>query len=139
MSKAISMIFLVCFFCSSRRRHTSCALVTGVHTCALPIWLPVDDSHRSLSVAAQEADPHSMLNCYRRFLGWRREQRLLIEGDIRMVYHDDALLVFERRLGGEVWLCLFNLGDLPRSYELPGQAVPLVDVPASFEIGRAHV
>src|SRR3546814_2348032 len=25
------------FFCSSRRRHTSCALVTGVQTCALPI------------------------------------------------------------------------------------------------------
>src|SRR3546814_19532976 len=25
------------FFLSSRRRHTSCALVTGVHTCALPI------------------------------------------------------------------------------------------------------
>src|SRR3546814_9390277 len=26
-------------FFSSRRRHTSCALVTGVQTCALPIWL----------------------------------------------------------------------------------------------------
>src|SRR3546814_4847520 len=26
----------LCF--SSRRRHTSCALVTGVHTCALPIY-----------------------------------------------------------------------------------------------------
>src|SRR3546814_2197953 len=26
-----------CFFCSSRRRHTRCALVTGVQTCALPI------------------------------------------------------------------------------------------------------
>src|SRR3546814_5639750 len=25
------------FFCSSRRRHTSGALVTGVQTCALPI------------------------------------------------------------------------------------------------------
>src|SRR3546814_2223371 len=25
------------FFVSSRRRHTSCALVTGVQTCALPI------------------------------------------------------------------------------------------------------
>src|SRR3546814_148194 len=25
------------FFCASRRRHTSCALVTGVQTCALPI------------------------------------------------------------------------------------------------------
>src|SRR3546814_3081739 len=29
----------VCFFFSSRRRHTRCALVTGVQTCALPILL----------------------------------------------------------------------------------------------------
>src|SRR3546814_15046856 len=28
----------LCFFFSSRRRHTRCALVTGVQTCALPIW-----------------------------------------------------------------------------------------------------
>src|SRR3546814_19657472 len=27
------------FFFASRRRHTICALVTGVQTCALPIWL----------------------------------------------------------------------------------------------------
>src|SRR3546814_20556036 len=26
------------FFCSSKRRHTRCALVTGVQTCALPIF-----------------------------------------------------------------------------------------------------
>src|SRR3546814_17351276 len=26
------------FFFASRRRHTRCALVTGVQTCALPIW-----------------------------------------------------------------------------------------------------
>src|SRR3546814_1594668 len=32
-------VFFVCsfFFFSSRRRHTRCALVTGVQTCALPI------------------------------------------------------------------------------------------------------
>src|SRR3546814_21122355 len=31
------------FFCSSRRRHTRCALVTGVQTCALPIsGVPAD-------------------------------------------------------------------------------------------------
>src|SRR3546814_2471637 len=30
------------FFFSSRRRHTRCALVTGVQTCALPIfWDPI--------------------------------------------------------------------------------------------------
>src|SRR3546814_10006809 len=32
------MIWRCCFFCSSRRRHTRCALVTGVQTCALPIF-----------------------------------------------------------------------------------------------------
>src|SRR3546814_2612279 len=34
------MIYGVClfFFFSSRRRHTRCALVTGVQTCALPIF-----------------------------------------------------------------------------------------------------
>src|SRR3546814_5517954 len=31
------VIKVVLFFFSSRRRHTSCALVTGVQTCALPI------------------------------------------------------------------------------------------------------
>src|SRR3546814_10572499 len=31
------MIFF--FFFSSRRRHTRCALVTGVQTCALPIYV----------------------------------------------------------------------------------------------------
>src|SRR3546814_7090130 len=31
------MSLLCCFFFSSRRRHTRCALVTGVQTCALPI------------------------------------------------------------------------------------------------------
>src|SRR3546814_14978442 len=30
-------MFALFFFLSSRRRHTSCALVTGVQTCALPI------------------------------------------------------------------------------------------------------
>src|SRR3546814_5894948 len=31
------IIIYVCFFFSSKRRHTRCALVTGVQTCALPI------------------------------------------------------------------------------------------------------
>src|SRR3546814_20669642 len=33
------MCFFYFFFFSSRRRHTRCALVTGVQTCALPIFI----------------------------------------------------------------------------------------------------
>src|SRR3546814_11797521 len=36
----------LCF--SSRRRHTRCALVTGVQTCALPICHPDDPYRRSI-------------------------------------------------------------------------------------------
>src|SRR3546814_1859117 len=35
----IVCLFYVSFFFSSRRRHTRCALVTGVQTCALPICI----------------------------------------------------------------------------------------------------
>src|SRR3546814_5338247 len=32
------------FFFSSRRRHTRCALVTGVQTCALPIYALINSN-----------------------------------------------------------------------------------------------
>src|SRR3546814_10986593 len=36
------------FFFSSRRRHTRCALVTGVQTCALPIYFVATAGIRNL-------------------------------------------------------------------------------------------
>src|SRR3546814_5352301 len=39
----------VLFFFSSRRRHTRCALVTGVQTCALPISFVSDDEVRAVA------------------------------------------------------------------------------------------
>src|SRR3546814_8189084 len=46
------MLVVVLFFFSIIRRHTRCALVTGVQTCALPIYVRVDilDSARSVRV-----------------------------------------------------------------------------------------
>src|SRR3546814_11862387 len=37
----MSLYEFIFFFFSSRRRHTRCALVTGVQTCALPISSPL--------------------------------------------------------------------------------------------------
>src|SRR3546814_17237473 len=51
------LALLLSFFFSSRRRHTRCALVTGVQTCALPISAPlngfagVDDYYGRCSAA----------------------------------------------------------------------------------------
>src|SRR3546814_10536564 len=50
------------FFFSSRRLHTRCALVTGVQTCALPIFeeyefLDSDERYRLLIELGRELDP----------------------------------------------------------------------------------
>src|SRR3546814_2271423 len=48
------------FFFSSRRRHTRCALVTGVQTCALPILHPVLGKwagHQGLDYPAPKGTP----------------------------------------------------------------------------------
>src|SRR3546814_4872804 len=48
-------MYFVMFFFSSRRRHTRCALVTGVQTCALPI-LPVNGIGKFLAIGLNYAD-----------------------------------------------------------------------------------
>src|SRR3546814_5759587 len=62
-------MFVLCFFFSSRRRHTRCALVTGVQTCALPIYLLVNApdelkagiDHKVHAMVAGAAPPASMI------------------------------------------------------------------------------
>src|SRR3546814_13875127 len=44
------------FFFSSRRRHTRCAVVTGVQTCALPILTGSYSVERQLRIAKEEAE-----------------------------------------------------------------------------------
>src|SRR3546814_1463609 len=45
------------FFFSSRRRHTRCALVTGVQTCALPIYNASAVSRQLSSTASSDRAP----------------------------------------------------------------------------------
>src|SRR3546814_4759087 len=64
----IFYLLLSFFFFSSRRRHTRCALVTGVQTCALPIWRPARAGQRPVRrtrrpparPARRRAPPHQL-------------------------------------------------------------------------------
>src|SRR3546814_5336277 len=51
ISVIVRMVVWCLFFFSSRRRHTRCALVTGVQTCALPIF---DEARKGALVGADE-------------------------------------------------------------------------------------
>src|SRR3546814_9515295 len=54
------MWVVVDFLCSSRRRHTRCALVTGVQTCALPISCVENGTYRTSAFSI-----HDLLSSYR--------------------------------------------------------------------------
>src|SRR3546814_6706423 len=61
------------FFFSSRRRHTRCALVTGVQTCALPIYpdkiIGVDISEGMLAVAREKIEKRKLQDRFEVQLG----------------------------------------------------------------------
>src|SRR3546814_4390941 len=59
------------FFFSSRRRHTRCALVTGVQTCALPISTKGRGMFRGIDVGKGETASAICAACF--------EQGLVIE------------------------------------------------------------
>src|SRR3546814_6121272 len=61
------------FFFSSRRRHTRCALVTGVQTCALPIW--------NTSGPVQVETPHGTVEAARVILALSPSQAAEIRFD----------------------------------------------------------
>src|SRR3546814_18623088 len=50
------LLIILDFFFSSRRRHTRCALVTGVQTCALPISDQADVDHHQQREHGQRLD-----------------------------------------------------------------------------------
>src|SRR3546814_1328488 len=78
------MLMLLClffyFFFSSRRRHTRCALVTGVQTCALPIFFIIfhDCGHGSYFASQRANDIAGFLTgvlTFTPYYHWRWEHR----------------------------------------------------------------
>src|SRR3546814_4031894 len=72
------------FFFTSRRRHTRCALVTGVQTCALPIFTLTDDG--DLPLTEDTAQDDAMI---RRHVAYVRE-----DGDIPFALGGDHAVTF---------------------------------------------
>lgn len=93
----------------------------GFSTAAAP-WLPVDARHAARSVAAQDADPDSVLQATRAFLHWRAGQPALLQGAIAFVDAPEPVLAFVREAEGERLLLAFNLSAAPVDWALPADA-----------------
>jgi alpha-glucosidase len=92
-------------------------------------WLPVADAHRACSVAAQDADPDSVLNAVRAFLHWRRAQPALVLGSITFLDAPEPVLAFVREHAGARTLVAFNLSGAPVTCTLPIETARALDAP----------
>ena len=81
-------------------------------------WLPVKAPHLNRAVAAQDADPASILNHYRRALALRRGHKTLQDGDLVDLVAQGDLATF-CRIGDEQIFCAFNLGAEQAQARLP--------------------
>ena len=83
-------------------------------------WLPVKQPHSARNVAAQDRTPDSLLNFYRAAIGFRKQHRALIDGDIAFLKAAEPVLAFRRTGDGESFLCIFNLSPEPVQIGLRG-------------------
>jgi alpha-glucosidase len=85
-------------------------------------WLPLNPDWTERNVAAQSADPRSMLSLYRSLLSLRRSSRALAVGTFAPAPADRNVLAYERRHGEERLLVVLNLSRERRKLLLPPEA-----------------
>ncbi|WP_445944247.1 alpha-amylase family glycosyl hydrolase, partial [Roseicyclus sp.] len=82
-------------------------------------WLPVAVEHLPRAVGAQAGQAGSMLDFYRRMIGFRQAWAPLIKGDLSHISAVDGVLSFRRTYEGQVLFCAFNMTDDVRRVPMP--------------------
>lgn len=84
-------------------------------------WIPVYGEHVALAVDRQETNEDSILNHYKNFLKWRKNNYAVRHGAIHVLDTPDNLLAYTRD-NGEKILCAFNVSNENRDWEIPDHA-----------------
>lgn len=107
---------------------------TGMGFSTAKPWLPIIEAHRAQSVDLQVQDPASVLTFARRAISLRQSNPALRLGDFKVLYEDEACLIFARRLGDASCLAGFNfspqaqtISGLLQNCQGPDLAVGAVD------------
>ena len=88
-------------------------------------WFPVNPNYTAINAAAQEEDPDSLLNFYRRLIAFRSGSRVVRFGDYReLCPNHPHLYVYTRSYEGETLLVLCSFTEKACSFTLPNDLRP---------------
>ena len=83
-------------------------------------WKRINPNYSSLNVKAQEADPNSVLNHFRKMTKLRNERLTLVYGDYELLIPEhEQIYAFTRKLEDEKLLILLNFSDIEAKVDLP--------------------
>jgi alpha-glucosidase len=76
-------------------------------------WLPVSPEHLASAIDVQEINKKSVLNAYRQFMQWRKQQPALLWGDIEFLDAPENVLLFVRYHNQQKIIAGFNFSSEP--------------------------
>ncbi|CAM4105688.1 glycoside hydrolase family 13 protein [Saccharibacillus endophyticus] len=84
-------------------------------------WMPVNPNHASINVKAQETDPGSILNYYRKLVEIRREHaEVVVHGEYVLILEEhEQVFAYIRRNHKSQGLVLLNFSEKDAEFELP--------------------
>ena len=91
-------------------------------------WLPVNDNFVEVNVKAQNEDPNSCLNYFRKMVKLRKDNPVLVYGDYELIQPEHPqIYAYTREMGEQKMLALLNFSDQKSRIELQ-EAVSAGDV-----------
>lgn len=87
-------------------------------------WLMTNPCYTEVNVAAQEEDPDSILNFYRKVIRLRKDYPIVVYGSYELLYPEhDKIYAYERILGQEKLLVVCNFAGEAMDLEIPAEFV----------------
>jgi oligo-1,6-glucosidase len=80
----------------------------------------VNENYVEINVEAQEKDPNSVLNHFRRMAKLRNENKILVYGDYEILQKEHpTVYAYTRAHEGEKWLVLLNFSEETSNFSSP--------------------
>ena len=84
-------------------------------------WIPVNENYQHINAQAQENDPNSVLNHFRKLTELRKKRLTLVYGSYELLEaKHESLYAYKRELDGDNLLVALNFSDQPQTLTLNG-------------------
>lgn len=83
-------------------------------------WIKINENYKTINVAAEDKDPESCLNYFRKAVQTRKSNKTLVYGKYKLVDPQNAsLYIYTRSDSDNKMLVLLNFTDQEQSWEMP--------------------